>query len=97
MLKLLILGATSPIARGLAMRFASEGARPYLAARDPNEVRRIIDHPGLELVQPIDDRVWDRYEVEPVDLRVNRFQTPHMLLKDGDAIFTSVMVFLRKS
>jgi SAM-dependent methyltransferase len=62
----------------------------------PDDVRRIIDHPGLRLVQPIDDRVWDRYEAEPVDLRVNRFQTPHMLLKDGDAIFTSVMMFLRR-
>jgi len=62
----------------------------------PNDVRRIIDQPDLQLVQPIDDRVWDRYEVEPVDLQVNRFQTPHMLLKDGEAIFTSVMMFLRK-
>jgi len=62
----------------------------------PDEVRWIIDHPGLQLVQPIDDRVWDRYDVEPVDLRVNRFQTPHMLLKDGEAIFTSVMMFLRR-
>jgi SAM-dependent methyltransferase len=63
----------------------------------PDDVRGIIDHPGLQLVQPIDDRVWDRYEAEPVDLRVNRFQTPHMLLKDGDAIFTSVMMFLRRA
>jgi SAM-dependent methyltransferase len=63
----------------------------------PNDVRRLIDHPALRLVQPIDDRVWDRYQSEPVDLRVNRFQTPHMLLKDGDAIFTSVMMFLRRS
>jgi SAM-dependent methyltransferase len=62
----------------------------------PDEVRRIIDHPSLQLVQPIDDRVWDRYDTEPVDLRVNRFQTPHMLLKDGDAVFTSVMMFLRR-
>jgi len=62
----------------------------------PDQVRSIIDHPELALVQPVDDRVWDRYEAEPVDLRVNRFQTPHMLLKDGDAIFTSVMLFLRR-
>jgi SAM-dependent methyltransferase len=62
----------------------------------PAEVRGIIDHRGLQLVEPIDDRVWDRYDAEPVDLRVNRFQTPHMLLKDGEAIFTSVFVFLRK-
>ncbi len=62
----------------------------------PNEVRAIIDHPRLRLVQPIDDRVWDRYETDPVDLRVDRFQTPHMLLKHDAAIFTSVMMFLRK-
>jgi decaprenylphospho-beta-D-erythro-pentofuranosid-2-ulose 2-reductase len=43
MLKFLILGATSPIARGLAMRFACEGAHLYLAARDPHEARRIAD------------------------------------------------------
>lgn len=62
----------------------------------PAEVRRIIDHPSLRLVEPIDDRVWDRYETEPVDLRVDRFQTPHMLLKHDTSIFTSVMLFLRK-
>jgi SAM-dependent methyltransferase len=62
----------------------------------PAEVRRIIDHPRLRLVQPIDDRVWDRYETPPVDLRVDRFQSPHMLLKHDEAIFTSVFVFLEK-
>jgi SAM-dependent methyltransferase len=62
----------------------------------PDQVRAIIDHPRLRLVQPIDDRVWDRYEAEPVDLRVDRFQSPHMLLKHDDAIFTSVFVFLEK-
>jgi SAM-dependent methyltransferase len=62
----------------------------------PDEVRRIIDHPRLRLVQPIDDRVWDRYETPPVDLRVDRFQSPHMLLAHDGAIFTSVFVFLHK-
>ena len=62
----------------------------------PAEVRRIIDHPRLRLVQPIDDRVWDRYDTPPVDLRVDRFQSPHMLLKHDEAIFTSVFVFLEK-
>ena len=62
----------------------------------PDQVRRIIDHPRLRLVQPIDDRVWDRYETPPVDLRVDRFQSPHMLLKHDEAIFTSVFVFLEK-
>jgi SAM-dependent methyltransferase len=62
----------------------------------PDEVRRIIDQPSLRLVQPIDDRVWDRYETRPVDLRVDRFQSPHMLLKHDAAIFTSVFVFMEK-
>jgi SAM-dependent methyltransferase len=62
----------------------------------PDEVRRIIDQPSLRLVQPIDDRVWDRYETRPVDLRVDRFQSPHMLLRHDAAIFTSVLVFMEK-
>ncbi len=41
MMKILLLGATSPIARGLAMRFAERGARIYAAARDSAEAGRI--------------------------------------------------------
>ena len=62
----------------------------------PEDIRRLIDHPSLALVQPIDDKVWDRYETDPVDLWIDRLQTPHMLLKDRDTTFTSVMMFLRK-
>ena len=62
----------------------------------PSEVLQIIDHPTLRLVEPIDDRVWDRYETPAVDLRVDRFQSPHMLLKHDESIFTSVFVFLEK-
>src|SRR5208283_1228623 len=43
MTKVLILGATSPIARALALRFASDGARLYLAARDGDEARRVAE------------------------------------------------------
>src|SRR5262249_54244166 len=39
--RVLILGATSPIARLLAMRFAQQGASLYLAGRDPAEAARI--------------------------------------------------------
>lgn len=39
--KVIILGATSPIARILAMRFAQDGAAVYLAARDAGEAARI--------------------------------------------------------
>jgi short-subunit dehydrogenase len=41
MAKVIILGATSPIARILAMRFAQDGASVYLAARDAGEAARI--------------------------------------------------------
>ncbi|MGH7814753.1 MAG: SDR family oxidoreductase [Candidatus Binataceae bacterium] len=39
--KVLILGATSPIARALALRFADDGARLFLAARDSAEAARL--------------------------------------------------------
>jgi decaprenylphospho-beta-D-erythro-pentofuranosid-2-ulose 2-reductase len=41
MSRILILGATSPIARELAMRFANEGASLFLAARDRGEAERL--------------------------------------------------------
>jgi SAM-dependent methyltransferase len=63
---------------------------------EPDEVRRLIDMPSLELVQPLDDRVWQRYQARPVDLRRNRYETPHMLLEIDGTVFTSVMMFLRK-
>jgi decaprenylphospho-beta-D-erythro-pentofuranosid-2-ulose 2-reductase len=46
MSKVLILGATSPIARALALRFASDGTRLYLAARDADEARRVAEDIG---------------------------------------------------
>jgi SAM-dependent methyltransferase len=62
----------------------------------PEEVHQIIDIPGLRLIQSIDDRVWSRYEVEVVDVRSTPLKTPHMLLRQGETVFTSVMVFLEK-
>ncbi|MGB8682608.1 MAG: SDR family oxidoreductase [Candidatus Binatus sp.] len=44
--RVLILGATSPIARALAIRFASDGAHLYLAARDADEARRVAEDVG---------------------------------------------------
>jgi SAM-dependent methyltransferase len=63
----------------------------------PDEVARLVDVPGLELVEPIDDRVWQRYTGAVVDLRRNRHETPHMVLKIDDTTFTTVFVFLRKA
>jgi SAM-dependent methyltransferase len=63
----------------------------------PGEIDRIFDVPGLELVEPFDDRVWRRYDATPVDLGANPFETPHMLVRIEDTVFTSVLVFLRKA
>ncbi|HWX29565.1 MAG TPA: SDR family NAD(P)-dependent oxidoreductase [Steroidobacteraceae bacterium] len=45
--RVLILGATSPIARALALRFAFDGARLYLAARNADEARRVAEDVGV--------------------------------------------------
>jgi SAM-dependent methyltransferase len=71
----------------------SPGAEEVFA---PEEVRHIIDHPHLRLVQPIDDRVYDRYAIEAVDVRATPLRTPHMLLRKGETLFTSVMMFLER-
>lgn len=63
---------------------------------EPDEVRRLVDLTSLELVEPIDDRVWHRYAARPVNLRLNRYETPHMLVEIDGTVFTSVMMFLRK-
>jgi hypothetical protein len=47
-------------------------------------------------VEPIDDRVWHRYAGQPVNLRLNRYETPHMIVEIDGTVFTSVIAFLRK-
>ena len=62
----------------------------------PDEIRQLFDRPHLRLVEPIDDRVYQRYQYEAVDLYANAHQTPHMVVRMGDTVFTSVFAFLRK-
>jgi len=69
---------------------------PHHEAFQPAEVRALVERPGLRLVQPIDERVYARYDVRPVDVRHNPYQTPHMVVRDGDSVFTSVIVFLER-
>jgi SAM-dependent methyltransferase len=70
--------------------------RPDEGIFEPAEVRGLVDLPSLELVEPIDDRVWQRYAATPVDLRLNRYETPHMLVAIDGTVFTSVLMFLKK-
>jgi SAM-dependent methyltransferase len=62
----------------------------------PREFEMLISQQGLDLVEPVDTGVYRRYRYSPVDLERDPLQAPHMLVRLGDTIFTSVMVFLRK-
>ncbi len=70
---------------------------PHHEAFTPEQVHALLRHPSLSLVEPVDERVWDRYDCQPIDLRVNPLQTPHMVVTDNGSVFTSVMAFLRKA
>ena len=69
---------------------------PHEETFQPSEFMQLIDQPGLELVEPIDTGVFRRYRFTPVDLYGDPFETPHMLVRFYDTVFTTVMVFLRK-
>lgn len=79
----------------LATEYVLNGP-PHDETFQPEEIAALIDQPGLELVQPIDDRVYRRYEYTAVDLYRNPYQTPHMVVRFNDTVFTTVMLFLRK-
>jgi hypothetical protein len=62
----------------------------------PDEVRALLSRPGLRLVQPVDERVHGRYDMTPVDIERNPYQTPHMAVRIADTVFTSVIAFLER-
>ena len=69
---------------------------PHEETFQPEDIAQLIDQPGLELVEPIDDSVYRRYSYSAIDLYRNPYQTPHMVVRFNDTVFTTVMVFLRK-
>jgi SAM-dependent methyltransferase len=69
---------------------------PYAEAFAPAEVHALLDLPGVRLVEPIDERVYERYDCRPVDLRRHLHQRPHMVVEVDGTRFTSVMAFLVK-
>ena len=79
----------------LATEYVLEGP-PHEETFQPAEFMPLIDQPGLELVEPIDTGVYQRYAFKPVDLYGDPFETPHMVVRFDDTVFTTVMVFLRK-
>lgn len=79
----------------LATEYVISGP-PHEETFQPAEVRALLDASGLTLVEPIDEQVYRRYECEPVDLADNPYRSPHMTVRLGSTVFTSVMAFLRK-
>jgi SAM-dependent methyltransferase len=63
----------------------------------PDDFQRLIDRPNLSLIAPFDARVYDRYSYAAVDLYGNPHQTPHMVVRFNDTVFTTAFVFMRKT
>ena len=80
----------------LATEYCLSGP-PHHEAFQPAEVARLLERPGLRLIEPLDERVHARYEMAAVDIRRNPYQTPHMAVRDGDTVFTSVVAFLERA
>jgi SAM-dependent methyltransferase len=80
----------------VATEYALSGP-PHEETFQPHELDTLLRQPGLELVEPIDDRVYRRYDYSVVDLYTRPYQSPHMVVRFGDTVFTTVMVFLRKT
>lgn len=62
----------------------------------PDEFAELLARPGLSLVAPFDRSVYQRYEYAAVDLYSNPHQTPHMVVRFHETVFTTAFVFLRK-
>jgi SAM-dependent methyltransferase len=67
---------------------------PQEEAFTRDEIQALIHASGLSLVEPIDDRVYQRYDYRAVDLNRDRHLRPHMVVQIGETVFTSVMMFL---
>src|SRR5216684_1485917 len=68
---------------------------PHEETFQPAEFAALIEQPGLRLVEPVDTQVYRRYEYAAIDLYKNPYQSPHMVVRFNDTVFTTVMVFLR--
>jgi SAM-dependent methyltransferase len=94
-----VLEMARVVAPGGVMALATEyilSGPDYEEAFQPAAIRALVDVPGLALVEPLDERVYDRFDTRPVDLLANLHQRPHMVVRVRDTVFTSVMMFLRK-
>jgi SAM-dependent methyltransferase len=79
----------------LATEYVLHGP-PHEETFQPRELTELIGQSGLRLVEPIDEQVYRRYEYAAIDLYKNPYQTPHMVVRFNDTVFTTVIVFLQK-
>ena len=73
------------------------GGPPHEETFTPTQFETLIDRPGLSIVGAFDRMVYSRYEYSAVDLYANPYQTPHMVVRFNDTVFTTAFVFLRKT
>jgi SAM-dependent methyltransferase len=69
---------------------------PHPETFQPPEIHALLARAGLPLVEPIDERVYQRYAFAAVNLYKNPHQTPHMVVRMNDTVFTTVFAFLQK-
>jgi SAM-dependent methyltransferase len=87
------------IKRGGVLALATEyvlSGPPHDETFQPDEIHALVAESGLQLVEPIDEQVYRRYQTRPVNVRLAPYLSPHMLVEMDGTVFTSVMVFLRK-
>ena len=70
---------------------------PHEETFSPDDFDALIERPGLSLVGEFDRSVYSRYDYSAVDLYGNPHQTPHMVVRFNDTVFTTAFVFMRKS
>ena len=70
---------------------------PHEETFQPDAFDELLRQPGLELVQPVDVDVYRRYDYTVVDLHENPYQSPHMVVRFGETVFTTAMAFLRRT
>jgi hypothetical protein len=69
---------------------------PHPDVFDGTQIQTLFDRPDLRLIEPIDESVYRRYRYMPIDLVSLPYQTPHLVVKVGQTVFTSVIAFLQK-
>jgi len=62
----------------------------------PADFDVLLNRPGLKPVGEFDRTVYSRYEYSAVDLYGNPHQTPHMVVRFNDTVFTTAFVFFRR-